>query len=163
GGEAGARAHPLGPQPVLVEHDVAADDVRDAAAGDIAENALKHRAVAVPRAPADELRQAEALCLRRDQLGPEAVRTAAQRLLVEHRDHRHDVEVTMHAMQRGAAVLAAAPRDRRTRTRRHAYRSPPSMSVTPVRTVVGSAGYPNAASYFEFARFSRLRYHFSLG
>src|SRR5215831_14011701 len=40
---------------------------------------------------------------------------------------------------------------------------PPTITVTPVRTLIGRAGYPNAASYFEFARFSTLIYHLSRG
>src|SRR5215467_13837544 len=105
-------AHPLRPPTMLVEHDVAEHDVRDASGGHAIEYARERLVVGVPGAAANDLRDAKAIGLRRDNLGTKAVGAAPCRILIEHGDHGHDVELLVDTVQRRAAVFSAAPGDR---------------------------------------------------
>ena len=94
---------------MLVEQDVAEDDVGDAVRGERLERRRetpRRRSAHVQR-PMTRA-QAEPLGLRGEHLGPQAVRSAARRLLVEHRHHRDDVERSARA-RCSAAQLSLPP------------------------------------------------------
>ena len=103
------RALRLRPEAVLVEQDVAEDDVGAPVRLDGFQRAAEGGVVGLPTAAAGDAPQAEPLRLCGQQFGPQAVRSAARRALVEHRDHAGHVVLRVRAVEGGATVLAAAP------------------------------------------------------
>ena len=109
GDETVRRALRLRPGAMLVEQDVAEDDVRDAVSLHLAQSLAERGVVGRPGAAAGDAAKPEPIGLRVDQLGPQAVRSAALRALVEHGDHADHVVLRVRAVKCGATILAAAP------------------------------------------------------
>ncbi len=77
---------------MLVEQDVAEDHMGDSVRGDLAERRTECFVVGFPRRAADHLAETEAVGLSGEDFRPQSVRSAAHGVLVEHRDHRDDLE-----------------------------------------------------------------------
>jgi hypothetical protein len=92
-----------------ITNDVAEHDVGDAAL----RQARQHRdvfvGVGIPAAAGGKLLQPEPCRVSGDHCGPQTVRTASPAVLIEHRDHGHNVDVVPRAQRRETTVFAAAP------------------------------------------------------
>jgi hypothetical protein len=100
---------------VFRKDQIAEHHVCDPVARKRSQRVAERRVVRVPAAPRDHRAHSQSIRLGRDELGPQAVRSASCSRLVEHRQRGDDVEIAAHGSQRRQAVLAAAPRDRRAR------------------------------------------------
>ena len=71
-------AEPFGPRTVLVEEDVAEHDVRDAELGRIGQGLIEGAVVGIPRTRSRDGAKAEPPDLRRQNFGPQSVRSASR-------------------------------------------------------------------------------------